>query len=69
MSRAELQKAIISACQEWVSLESIAIATERNPYYLLNEIIPSMLEEGLLERMYPQSPKHPNQQYKKKQSS
>ena len=28
--------------------------------------MPSMLEEGLLERMYPQIPKHPYQKYKRK---
>ena len=66
MSRAELREIIISACQEWVSLEDIATATERNADYLLNEVIPSILEEGLIERMYPDSPRHPYQKYKKK---
>lgn len=66
MGKGELCKAIVSACQDWVSLGEIATATERNPYYLLNEVIPAMLEEELIERMYPDAPRHPYQKYKKK---
>ena len=66
MSKAELHETIVSVCHDWVLLEAIAAATERNPYYLLNEVIPAMLEEGLIERMYPDSPRHPYQKYKKK---
>ena len=33
--------------------------------YKSNEVIPAMLEEGLIERMYPDSPRHPYQKYKK----
>jgi len=32
--------------------------------YLKNKIIPRMVEQGLLERKYPDNPKHPHQQYR-----
>ena len=66
LGRDELRRIILGACDEWVSLEHIATTIDRNPDYLLTSVIPSMLEEGLLERMYPQSPKHPYQKYKRK---
>ena len=66
MGRDELRKVILEVCDEWVSLDHIATVIGRNPAYLLTSVIPSMLEEGLLERMYPQIPKHPYQKYKKK---
>ena len=66
MSRDELRKVILEVCDEWVSLVQIATIIDRNPDYLLMSVIPTMLEEGLLERMYPHIPKHPYQKYKKK---
>ena len=57
---------ILEVCDEWVSLDHIATVIDRNSDYLLTSVIPSMLEEGLLERMYPQIPKHPYQKYKRK---
>ena len=67
LGRDELRKVILDVCDEWVSLEQIATTIVRNPDYLLTSVIPSMLKEGLLERMYPQSPKHPYQKYKRKE--
>ena len=66
MSKMELREAIENACQDWIALEDIALAVERDNDYLQNHIIPSMLEEGLIERMYPDVPRHPYQKYKKK---
>jgi len=66
MSRKELYGFIVDACEEWIALEDIARAVDRKPDYLLNEIIPSMLEEGLIERMYPEAPRNPYQKYKRK---
>lgn len=65
LGRDELRNVILGVCDEWVSLEHIATTIGRNPDYLLTSVIPSMLEEGLLERMFPQSPKHPYQKYKR----
>ena len=67
MSRNELHHYIIEAFQDWMPLEDIAKTVERDYDYLLNRIIPTMLEEGLIERLYPQTPKHPSQKYKKKE--
>ena len=66
MSRRELRKEIVNICSDWVSLDYISITIGRNADYLLSDVIPSMLKEGLIERMYPQTPRHPNQRYKKK---
>ena len=61
----EVQRMFADA-NEWVSLDHIATVIDRNSDYLLTSVISSMLEEGLLERMYPQIPKHPYQKYKRK---
>ena len=66
MSRDELYGFIIDACEEWISLEDIARAVDRKPDYLLNEIIPLMLKNGLIVRMFPESPRNPYQKYKRK---
>ena len=66
MSKEEIRKEIIALCEDWVSLEYIAKRIRRNSTYLLNHVIPSMLEDGLIERMYPESPRNPYQKYKKK---
>lgn len=60
----EVQRMFADA-NDWVSLDHIATVIDRNSDYLLTSVIPSMLEEGLLERMYPQIPKHPYQKYKR----
>ena len=67
MSREKLREEIISICSNWVPLDYLATTIGRNPDYLLSDVIPSMLKDGLIERMYPQTPKHPNQRYKKKE--
>lgn len=56
----------MDACGEWISLEDIARAVDRKSDYLLNEIIPSMLKDGLIERMFPENPRNPYQKYKRK---
>jgi hypothetical protein len=66
MIRNELRKEIVDICSDWVSLDYISMTIGRNADYLLSDVIPSMLKEGLIERMYPQTPRHPNQRYKKK---
>ena len=65
MSKEELREVIINTCSDWVSLEYIATSIGRKIDYLQNHVIPFMLEEGLIERMYPETPRHPNQKYKK----
>ena len=65
MSREEIREAIISVSADWVSLDYIASKIDRTTAYLLSDIIPSMLEDGIIERMYPDSPRNPYQKYKK----
>ena len=66
MSREEIREAIISVSTDWVSLDYIATSIGRNTDYLLAHVIPSMLEEGIIERMYPDTARHPYQKYKRK---
>ena len=66
LSKEALYKDIIRTGVEYVSLEDIAVTTGKNRIYLKNKIIPRMVEQGLLERKYPDNPKHPNQQYRAK---
>ena len=65
-SKPELRAEIIKCCSDWVSLEFIATTIGKNTDYLLAKVFPSMLEEGLIERMYPNTPRHPYQKYRKK---
>ena len=65
MSRDEIREAIINVSAGWVSLDYIASAIGRTTAYLLSDIIPSMLEDGIIERMYPDSPRNPYQKYRK----
>lgn len=64
MKRDILKKVIVDVCADWVSLDYIATSIGRNADYLLSDVFPAMLEEGIIERMYPQTPRHPNQKYK-----
>lgn len=67
LSKEQLQALIMSICKDdFISAEEIADATERKIPYLRNEIIPKMIEEDKLERLYPDNPHHPNQKYKTK---
>ena len=63
----DLSRLILSVCEDYVALEIIAEAVHREASYLINRVIPRMLEDGLLERLYPSSPKHPLQKYRVRQ--
>lgn len=67
MKKEELRMEIVNICSDWVSLDYIATTLKRSLEYIQNHIIPSMLEDGLIERMYPQAPRHPKQKYRAKQ--
>lgn len=66
MSKNEIRAEIMKACPDWVPLEFIAKTIDRTTAYLLSDIIPSMLEEGLIERIDPENPRNPYQKYKRK---
>ncbi|MCI2082699.1 MAG: hypothetical protein LKK19_00940 [Bacteroidales bacterium] len=66
MSKLKLEMLILSQCVAYVSLEELAKRVNRNPLYLKNFIIPDMIDKGLIERLYPLSPRHPDQKYREK---
>lgn len=60
----ELQSLIISIAEGYVTMEEIADKTQKKIQYLVNKIIPRMLQAGIIERLYPGVPSHPKQKYK-----
>lgn len=58
---------ILAVCQDFEPLSSIAPRVKRNLRYLKNSVIPEMVARGLLIRKYPDTPSHPDQQYKARQ--
>jgi predicted HTH transcriptional regulator len=54
-------------CEDWRSISEISRATGKNAKYLINKIIPRMLEDGLLESMFPYTRTNPRQRYKVKE--
>ncbi len=66
LSPNELQNMILRVCTDYLSLEEIAEQVGKGLRYLKNSIIPEMVARGLLEREYPNVPKHPSQRYRAK---
>lgn len=60
----ELQTQIISLSQNYISIEEIAAQVQKTVKYLINFIIPRMLQAGTIERLFPTIPNHPRQKYK-----
>lgn len=63
----QLYNDILAVCQKFEPLSSIAPRVKRNLRYLKNSVIPEMVAKGLLIRKYPDTPSHPDQQYKARQ--
>jgi hypothetical protein len=64
-SRSELYRLIEIACKdEFKSLEEIAATVKREYQYIRNRVIPEMMEAGLIIRLHPNIPNHPQQAYK-----
>ena len=64
----ELKSYIVEICScRYLTIEEIAVKKRRTSKYLKNKIVSQLLKDGLLERLYPTAPNHPNQAYKKKQ--
>lgn len=61
-----LYAVILMSCTDFESLENIARKVQKSLLYLKNKVIPAMIAEGLLEREYPDIPKHPRQRYRAK---
>lgn len=64
MSFEELQALIISISQDYIGIDEIAAKVHKTLKYLINFIIPKMLQNGTIERLYPGIPNHPKQKYK-----
>ena len=64
-SQKELFGIIQNSTETWKSVEEIAIEIGRSTQYLKGEIIPVMVNKGLLEREHAM-PNHPAQRYKRK---
>lgn len=65
----KIQNLYMSICDvcsdEFMSLMYIAPKVGRSLRYLKNNVIPEMVNNGLLVRKYPDVPSHPDQKYKK----
>ena len=59
-----LKQEILIACEDYISIEDIAIRVKRSLSHLKDRIIPQMLRENLIERQYPDIPRHPHQKYR-----
>lgn len=64
LSREEMQERVLAVCSDWMSLDEIAKAVNRDKAYLRNKILP--LLAGHLDMMYA-SPNHPKQKYRRRQ--
>ncbi len=61
----KLVLSILSICEiEFLSIDEIAKSINRSVRHLQNRIIPSMVKQGKLIRLYPNAPNHPQQKYK-----
>lgn len=68
MRNEELMSLVVEVCGDtFKSVEEIAELIQRTPTYLKNKILPLLLAQKRLERLYPTIPNHPNQAYRKKQ--
>lgn len=66
LSYEEIAAWICEVATDYLFLEEIAVAVGRNIRYLNNKIIPRMVREQRLERLYPDVPNHPKQKYRVK---
>ncbi len=64
LKKEELEAIILSVCKdEFISIDEIAKLIHKDVKYLKNKIIPAMVKDGKLDRLYP-TINHPNQAYK-----
>ncbi len=62
----KLQDQIVAICNEFQSAQYIAQQVDRNVRYIKNEVIAKMVSQELLEREFPDTPRHPKQRYRAK---
>lgn len=67
LSAEKLEMLILEYCSEdWRTLQNMTEYLERNKDYLRNKVLSRFTESGKLEMRFPDTPNHPNQQYKTK---
>jgi ATP-dependent DNA helicase RecG len=65
LSKEQLNILIIKSCKaKYMTIEQIALTVNRSPGYLQNEVLPNLVSNAKLERLFPDNPNHPNQAYK-----
>lgn len=66
LTKDELHNLILNYCEfEYRSVDEIAKNIQKDVKYLKNRIIPVMIENNLLVRLFPSTINHPQQKYKK----
>ena len=66
MTREALEEVILTLCShEYLTVNQISKLVGKSSAYLLNEIIPSLIATQKLIRLFPATPNHQNQAYKK----
>ena len=61
------EQLILAYCGDvWRTVQDITIYLGRKKDYLRNKVLPQLTESGKLEMRFPDTPNHPNQQYKAK---
>ena len=66
MKPEELDHFIIAKCEDWISLDDLALLVNRSSKYLRNGAIPRLIGNNIIEMMFPGVPNHPKQKYKRK---
>lgn len=66
LTKEELERLILKYCEyEYKSMDEIAKDIQKDVKYLKNKIIPAMIEQNILVRLFPSTKNHPQQKYKK----
>ena len=65
LSRDAMTRLIIDSCSDWISLDELSQRVERSQKYLRTFILPLLLASKKIEMLYPGTPNHPRQKYKK----
>jgi len=65
MTRATLEKMILELCSnDYLTVSQISILVGKSSVYLQNKIVPSMIADKKIVRLFPAKPNHQNQAYK-----
>lgn len=70
-SPSDLRKVIVQLCELrwWTPKELAAVLKRKDPSHLSDKHLSALIRDGRLERRYPETPAHPQQAYRARQSS